>query len=108
MQPVAAPGLADHAAVSPMSGRFYRRKKLLPGVYINISKSGPSISIGRRGARFTIGPRGTRETVGVPGTGVSYTTTRRSLLWPTLALLIVATTIATTIIIAIAVVQGWQ
>jgi hypothetical protein len=91
-----------------MSGRFYRRKKLLPGVYINCSKSGPSISLGPRGARFTVGPRGTRETVGIPGTGVSYTTTRRSLLWPSLALLIVAATIAIAFVIAIAVVNGWQ
>lgn len=57
-----------------MGWRFYRRKKILPGVSINWSKSGPSVSIGTRGAHITLGPRGARETVGIPGTGISYTT----------------------------------
>jgi hypothetical protein len=78
--------------------RFYRRKKILPGVSINWSRSGPSISIGPRGARFTIGPRGARETVGVPGTGISYTAAGLRLL---AVLIIVAT-------IAIAAIHAWQ
>jgi hypothetical protein len=89
-----------------MSWRFYRRKKILPGISINWSKRGPSISLGLHGAHFTVGPRGTRETVGIPGTGISYTT-RRFRLWSSLAALIVVATIVAAII-AIAVVYGWQ
>jgi Protein of unknown function (DUF4236) len=53
--------------------RFRRTFKIVPGLRLNLSKSGVSTSVGRRGAWFTLGPRGTRATVGVPGTGLSYT-----------------------------------
>jgi hypothetical protein len=56
-----------------MSLRFWRRFKILPGVTLNLSKSGPSISVGPRGAKITVGPRGLRGTVGMPGTGLYYT-----------------------------------
>ena len=56
-----------------MGFRFRRSFKLMPGVRINLSKSGVSTSVGTRGSWFTIGPRGTRATVGIPGTGLSYT-----------------------------------
>jgi len=58
-----------------MSFRFWRRVKLLPGVTLNLSKSGGSISLGPRGAKLTLGPRGKRTTFGIPGTGLSYTKT---------------------------------
>jgi hypothetical protein len=60
-----------------MGFRFYRRFKILPGVRVNLSRSGISTSIGRRGAWFTIGKRGTRETVSLPGSGISYSMTQR-------------------------------
>jgi Protein of unknown function (DUF4236) len=53
--------------------RFRRRINLLPGVRLNLSKSGVSASVGLRGAWLTIGHGKTRETIGLPGTGVSYT-----------------------------------
>ena len=56
-----------------MPFRFYRRKKILPGITLNLSRSGPSISFGVRGARVTVGPKGNRATVGLPGTGLFYT-----------------------------------
>jgi hypothetical protein len=56
-----------------MGFRFYRRVPLVPGLRLNLSKSGPSLSIGHRGGWFTIGPRGGRATVGPPGTGFYYT-----------------------------------
>lgn len=59
-----------------MGLRFYRRFKILPGIRLNLSRSGVSASGGVRGAHVTIGPRGVRETVGIPGTGISYTTTQ--------------------------------
>ena len=54
-----------------MGLRFHRRFKILPGLSINLSRSGISTSIGRPGATINIGRRGTRGTVGVPGTGIS-------------------------------------
>ncbi len=53
--------------------RFYRRKTIIPGVRLNVSRSGPSLSFGVRGAHYTVGPGGRRATVGVPGTGLFYT-----------------------------------
>jgi len=58
-----------------MGLRFYRRLSLIPGLRVNLSKSGASLSIGHRGAWYTIGPRGSRATIGLPGTGLYYTAT---------------------------------
>ncbi|MFQ5480942.1 MAG: DUF4236 domain-containing protein [Thermodesulfobacteriota bacterium] len=58
-----------------MSFRFWRRVKILPGVTLNLSKSGGSLSFGPRGAKFTVGPHGRRTSVGIPGTGLFYTKT---------------------------------
>ncbi len=55
-----------------MSFRFSRSIRILPGVRINLSKSGPSISVGARGASVNIGKRGVRTTASAPGTGVSW------------------------------------
>lgn len=60
-----------------MGFRFQRRIKILPGVTLNLSKSGISTSVGRRGAKVTLGKDGVRTTVGLPGTGLSYTTYQR-------------------------------
>lgn len=57
---------------SIMGFRFRKSIKLLPGVRLNLSKSGVSTSIGRRGATLNFSERGTRGTVGLPGTGLSY------------------------------------
>ena len=56
-----------------MGFRLYRRKKILPGITLNLSRSGPSISLGVKGAKVTVGPKGNRATVGLPGTGLFYT-----------------------------------
>ena len=53
--------------------RLWRRAQIVPGVRLNLSKSGVSMTLGPRGAHYTIGPRGTRATLGLPGTGLSYT-----------------------------------
>jgi hypothetical protein len=55
-----------------MSLRFRRRIKIIPGVHLNISRSGISTSVGVRGASVTLGKRGTYLNAGVPGTGVSW------------------------------------
>ena len=56
-----------------MGFRFRRTLRLLPGIKINLSKSGASVSLGARGAHVTVGHGQVRETVGVPGSGLSYT-----------------------------------
>lgn len=57
-----------------MGLRFFKRKKILPGVTLNLSRSGPSLSFGPEGLKYTIGPGGKRFTAGLPGTGFYYTT----------------------------------
>lgn len=56
-----------------MSIRFRKTIKILPGVKINIGKTGISTSVGVRGAHVTIGKRGTNVTAGLPGSGLSVT-----------------------------------
>ena len=51
--------------------RFHKSLKLLPGVRLNIAKTGPSLSLGPTGLRLNIGRQGTRTTLGLPGTGLS-------------------------------------
>ncbi|WP_336970761.1 DUF4236 domain-containing protein [Sphingobium aromaticiconvertens] len=55
-----------------MGFRFSKRISILPGVRINLSKSGASLSVGPRGASVTIGKQGVHGNVGIPGTGLSY------------------------------------
>src|SRR5262245_1370933 len=57
-----------------MGFRFFKRVNILPGVTLNLSKSGGSVSAGPHGARVTVGPQGSRVTLGIPGTGLFYTT----------------------------------
>jgi len=54
--------------------RFFRRSRIVPGLTLNLSKSGGSLPLGARGARFTVdGSRGSRATVDLPGTGLHCT-----------------------------------
>ena len=56
-----------------MGFRLWRRVRIVPGLRVNLSKSGVSLSVGRRGAWYTTGPRGQRVTVGAPETGLFWT-----------------------------------
>lgn len=57
-----------------MGFRFRKTIKILPGVKINVSKSGVSTSIGGPGATVNLKRgRKTKTTIGVPGTGLSHT-----------------------------------
>jgi hypothetical protein len=95
-----------------MGFRFNRRIRIriLPGVRINLGKSGVSTSIGGRGAWLTFGRRSTRATVGLPGTGLSCTqqleharvtetdgrrTAVRAWLWVLLAVVLIASALMT-------------
>ena len=60
-----------------MGWRFQRRKKLRPGVTLNVGKRGASVSVGPRGARVTAGRRGIGATVSLLGTGLGYVWRRR-------------------------------
>lgn len=55
-----------------MGFRFRKSVKLIPGVRLNIGKTGVSASIGGKGGSINVGKRGVRGTVGIPGTGISY------------------------------------
>jgi len=55
-----------------MGFRFQKRISILPGVRINLSKSGVSASLGPRGADVNIGKDGVTANAGIPGTGLSY------------------------------------
>jgi hypothetical protein len=55
-----------------MGFRFQKRISILPGVRINLSKSGASASLGPRGADVNIGRDGITTNADIPGTGLSY------------------------------------
>ena len=54
-----------------MGWTFRRRIKVIPGVYLNVSKRGVSTTVGVRGASVTFRGDGTYANVGIPGTGFS-------------------------------------
>lgn len=56
-----------------MGFRFQRRIKILPGLAINVSKSGIGFSAGGRGFHAGIDAKGRRYTsASLPGTGISW------------------------------------
>lgn len=60
-----------------MGWRFQRRKRIAPGVTLNLGKRGGGISVGPRGAKVTAGPRGIAATLSLLGTGLAYVWRRR-------------------------------
>ena len=56
-----------------MGLRFQRRVRILPGLHLNLSRSGVGFSVGGRGAHVGITARGQRYTsISLPGTGISW------------------------------------
>lgn len=53
-----------------MGINFRKRKKILPGVYLNFSKNGISTTVGPRGANVNFGKNGAYLNIGIPGTGI--------------------------------------
>jgi len=53
-----------------MGWRLRRSFKLLPGLKLNVSKSGLGLSAGVKGLHVGVGPRGTYTSMGIPGTGI--------------------------------------
>ena len=52
--------------------RFRKSFGILPGVHVNLSKTGVSTSVGGHGATLNLGHGKRTVTLGVPGTGLSY------------------------------------
>jgi len=52
--------------------RFRKSIPILPGVRVNLSKTGVSTSVGGHGATLNVGRGKRMVTLGVPGTGLSY------------------------------------
>ena len=60
-----------------MGLRFRKSITILPGVKLNLGKTGVSVSAGVRGFRKTFHSSGKVTTsVGIPGTGISYVDTK--------------------------------
>ncbi|UTM60477.1 DUF4236 domain-containing protein (plasmid) [Photobacterium sp. CCB-ST2H9] len=51
--------------------RFQKRIRILPFLWINLSKSGVSFTVGGRNLKLNFGKKGAVASVNVPGTGVS-------------------------------------
>jgi hypothetical protein len=51
--------------------RFRRQLRIVPGLHLNLSRSGISATVGVPGMRVTLGKRPALN-VGLPGTGISY------------------------------------
>lgn len=60
-----------------MGWRFQKRKRVFPGVTLNVGKRGPSVRVGRRGAGVSVGRRGLTATVSLLGSGLAYVWRRR-------------------------------
>ena len=58
-----------------MTLRFRKRIKIIPGIWLNLSKRGVSTSIGRRGMTVNLKGDQVKTTVGIPGSGISYSET---------------------------------
>ena len=54
--------------------RFRKTISVLPGVKVNLSKTGVSTSLGGHGATLNVGHGKRNVTLGIPGTGLSYRT----------------------------------
>ena len=94
-----------------MGLRFRKIFSVLPGVRLNVSKSGVSTSLGGHGATVNVGTNGKRTvTLGIPGTGLSYATPLNALT----ALLVVAAILIVGIVylvapeVVLSVLHAWQ
>jgi hypothetical protein len=56
--------------------RLDRRLRNLPGLWVNVSKTGGSVSLGRRGATLNVSKRSKMTTLGLPDSGLSHRSKR--------------------------------
>jgi hypothetical protein len=71
-QPTGSKICKTSSCSNDMSFRFQRRIKILPGLRLNVSKTGISWTVGTRGASVTARDGKLTGNVGIPGTGLSY------------------------------------
>jgi Protein of unknown function (DUF4236) len=70
-----------------MGFRFRKIISVIPGVKVNLSKTGVSTSLGGHGATVNVGSTGKKTlTLGIPGSGLSY---QIPLTWGSLAVLLI-------------------
>lgn len=55
-----------------MGIQYRKRIRILPFLWLNLSKTGWSLTFRFGPLSFTTGPRGKRVSISVPGTGLSY------------------------------------
>jgi hypothetical protein len=61
-----------------MGLRFKKTVEILPGIKVNIGKSGIGVSAGVDGARVSKNSKGDKTTsFGIPGTGISFVNTKK-------------------------------
>jgi hypothetical protein len=60
-----------------MGWRFQRRRRILPGVTLNLGKRSAGVSVGPRGAKLSAGTRGIGATLSLLGTGLAYVWRKR-------------------------------
>lgn len=53
-----------------MGWSFRKRVKILPGVRLNISKTGVGLTVGTKGVSVSVGKKGTYVNTSIPGTGL--------------------------------------
>jgi hypothetical protein len=53
-----------------MNWKYRKRVRILPGFYLNLSKTGMSATIGMKGCRANFGQNGAFLNIGIPGTGI--------------------------------------
>jgi hypothetical protein len=68
-------GQAVNQRGAVMGFRFRKRIKIMPGVWLNLSKSGVSTSLGGKGLTVNLKGGKAKTTVSLPGTGLSYSQT---------------------------------
>ncbi len=88
-----------------MALRFQKRIRILPGLWLNLSKTGISFSLGGNGATMNVGTRSRTFTLGIPGTGLSYRVTLTSAIL--LAVIAVLAVLALFYFLAPGLVQPW-
>ena len=62
----------DTKRSSGMSWRFRQSFKLIPGLKLNLGKTGLSLSFGGAPLTLNVGPRGVYGTASIPGTGIQF------------------------------------
>lgn len=55
-----------------MGWRFQKRRRIAPGIRLNVGKRNASVTVGPRAAKLNAGTRGVGATLTLLGTGLSY------------------------------------